>query len=90
MTGIVDDEEHDTTEDYFHVRLGSAQKPLMFQGVEQNNANDKAFERFRVKLNLFLNSYFQTVRGSLPQGRPIQFKGNDTVRLACCQLAPCF
>ena len=46
MTGIVDDEEHNTTEDYFHVRLGSAQKPLMFQGVEQNNANDKAFERF--------------------------------------------
>ena len=46
MTGIVDDEEHDTTEDYFHVRLGSAQKPLTFQGVEQNNANDKAFERF--------------------------------------------
>ena len=90
MTGIVDDEEHNTTEDYFHVRLGSAQKPLMFQGVEQNNANDKAFERFWIKLNLFLNSYFQTVRGSLPQGRPIQFKGNDMVRLACCQLAPCY
>ncbi|KIM66047.1 hypothetical protein SCLCIDRAFT_111742, partial [Scleroderma citrinum Foug A] len=79
MTGVVDDEEHDTMEDYFHVRLGSAQKPLTFQGVEQNNANDKAFEQFRIKLNLFLNSYFQTVRGSLPQGHPIQFKGDDTV-----------
>ncbi|KIM63297.1 hypothetical protein SCLCIDRAFT_24432 [Scleroderma citrinum Foug A] len=83
MTGVVDDEEHDTTEDYFHVRLGSAQKPLTFQGVEQNNANDKAFEQFRIKLNLFLNSYFQTVRGSLPQGRPIQFKGDDTVIEYC-------
>jgi len=52
-----DDDEHNM-EDYFHVRLGSIQKPLTFQDVEQNNANDKVFDRFRIKLNLFLNNYF--------------------------------
>jgi hypothetical protein len=36
----------DIDEDYFHVRLGSSQKPLTFQDIEQNNANNKAFEWF--------------------------------------------
>ena len=88
IAGIIDDDEDEqNTEDYFHIRLGSIQKPLTFQDIKQSNANDKAFDQFQIKLNLFLNNYFQTVRGSYPQGRPIQFKGDDMVRLACCQLA---
>ncbi|KIM61708.1 hypothetical protein SCLCIDRAFT_121546, partial [Scleroderma citrinum Foug A] len=61
------------------VKLGSSQKLLTFQEIEQCNANDSTFERFRIKLNIFLGDYFRTVRGALPQGRRIQFKADDTV-----------
>jgi len=76
-----EDNDEYNTEEYFHVRLGSAKKLLLtFQDVEQNHARDKAFERFRIKLNQFLNNYFRSVRGSLPHGRPVQFSADDTVR----------
>ncbi|KAL4061680.1 hypothetical protein V8B97DRAFT_2066336 [Scleroderma yunnanense] len=74
MDGI----DNDTNEYYFHVWLGSAQKPLTFQSIEELNQNDKAFNQFRIKLNQFLNKYFGEVWGSFPDGRCIQFSASDT------------
>ena len=59
IAGVIDNDDNEQNmEDYIHIRLGSIQKPLTFQDVEQSNANDKAFDQFRIKLNLFLNNYF--------------------------------
>ena len=69
----------DASEQYFYARLGSAQKPVTFESVERANHNDKRFERFRIRLNDFLNNYFRIVRGSFPGDKPIYFGGDDTV-----------
>ena len=69
----------DASEQYFHARLGSAQKQMTFESVEKANHNDKRFERFRIRLNDFLNNYFRIVRGSFPGDKPVHFSGNDTV-----------
>ncbi|KAI5992657.1 hypothetical protein EDD15DRAFT_2167899 [Pisolithus albus] len=54
-------------EDFFHVRLGSRVKqPSSLEAVEQRSTIDKAFTRFRIKLNELLNRYFEVTQKPLP------------------------
>ena len=69
----------DASEQYFHARLGSTQKLVTFESIEKANNNDKRFERFRIRLNDFLNNYFRIVHGSFPGDKPIHFSGDDMV-----------
>ncbi|KAI6027992.1 hypothetical protein BKA83DRAFT_4462562 [Pisolithus microcarpus] len=67
-------------EDFFHVKLGSKTKhPLTLEAVEQRSITDKAFIRFRAKLNEFLNRYFTVVGKPLPGGKPVWFPPNAEI-----------
>ncbi|KAI5992667.1 hypothetical protein EDD15DRAFT_2388187 [Pisolithus albus] len=77
-----DDDDADEVEqqDFFHVRLGSRVKhPLTLEAVEQRSITNKAFIRFQMKLNEFLNRYFTAVGKTLPGGKRIQFQPNDQI-----------
>ncbi|KAI6127987.1 hypothetical protein EDD16DRAFT_1690555 [Pisolithus croceorrhizus] len=67
-------------EDFFHVRLGSRVKqPLALGAIEQRSTTDKAFTRFRAKLNELLNRHFEITGKPLPGGKRIQFQVDSEV-----------
>ncbi|KAI6100965.1 hypothetical protein EV401DRAFT_2061435 [Pisolithus croceorrhizus] len=67
-------------EDFFHVRLGSRVKqPLALGAIEQRSTTDKAFTRFRAKLNELLNRHFEITGKPLPGGKRIQFQVDSEI-----------
>ncbi|KIK18571.1 hypothetical protein PISMIDRAFT_14280 [Pisolithus microcarpus 441] len=71
----IDDVEQ---EDFFHVRLGSRVKqPLALGAIEQRSTTDKAFMRFRAKLNELLNRHFEITGKPLLGGKRIQFQADN-------------
>ncbi|KAG1731406.1 hypothetical protein EDB19DRAFT_2008263 [Suillus lakei] len=76
-----DNDEHldndlDTT---FHVKLGAAQNEQTFAALEQEHANDNAFNRFRIKLADFLSDSLPAHGIPLPGGKRIKFMPDETV-----------
>lgn len=66
--------------DVQHFSLGSQQATKSFADIEAANAGDAAFDRFRIKLNEFLNRAFAANGIPFPNGRRIQLAANDMVR----------
>lgn len=66
--------------DVQHFSLGSQQATKSFADIEAANAGDAAFDRFRIKLNEFLNCAFAANGIPFPNGRCIQLAANDMVR----------
>ncbi|KIJ61765.1 hypothetical protein HYDPIDRAFT_176905 [Hydnomerulius pinastri MD-312] len=69
--GGLEEEVEDLGQEFFHVRLGAAEKPETFEVIELSHTGDRAFERFRIKLNDFLNAHFAAVGKELPGGKRI-------------------
>ena len=75
-----DDGENDVNdilEEYFHVKVGSPQKPRTFESIELEHGTDHAFDHFQIKLNNFLN--FSIVGRVLLDGKRITLKAKDEV-----------
>ncbi|KIJ07425.1 hypothetical protein PAXINDRAFT_164593 [Paxillus involutus ATCC 200175] len=70
---------NDASEEFFHIKLGSAQKSETFEDIEHSHADNKGFERFRLKVNEFLNKHFTAVGKQLPGGKQIQFSAKDQI-----------
>ena len=68
---------NDALEEYFHVKVGSPQKPRTFESIELEHGTDHAFDRFRIKLNNFLN--FSVAGRVLLDGKKITLKAKDEV-----------
>ncbi|KAG1759606.1 hypothetical protein EDD22DRAFT_782332 [Suillus occidentalis] len=62
-----------------HFSLGSQQATKSFAEIEAANTGDAAFDRFRIKLNEFLNRAFTANGIPFPNGRRIQLAANDMI-----------
>ncbi|KAG1738055.1 hypothetical protein EDD22DRAFT_982336 [Suillus occidentalis] len=62
-----------------HFSLGSQQATKSFAEIEAANTGDAAFDRFRIKLNEFLNCAFAANGIPFPNGRRIQLAANDMI-----------
>ncbi|KAI9464204.1 hypothetical protein HD554DRAFT_2026564 [Boletus coccyginus] len=71
----IDEDGDDELEEQFHVRVGSRQKPQTFEHVELEHGTDPAFDRFRIKLNNFLN--FSVIGRILLDGKKITLNTRD-------------
>jgi len=62
-----------------NAKLGSKQGNISFADLEQSHANDRAFTRFRIKLNIFLNNFFRDKGIPLPDGKRIHLQADEMV-----------
>ncbi|KAG1808131.1 hypothetical protein EV424DRAFT_1574699 [Suillus variegatus] len=78
-----DDIDVDSTEptDAQHFSLGSKQAAMSFTLIEAGSLGNPAFERFRIKLNDFLNRAFAANSIPFPGGRRIQLVASDMISL---------
>ncbi|KAG1734053.1 uncharacterized protein EDB91DRAFT_1238464 [Suillus paluster] len=60
-----------------HLSLGSKQAAMSFIDIEAGSAGNPAFDRFRIKLNSFLNHSFATNKIPFPDGRRIQLTASE-------------
>ncbi|KAG1761725.1 hypothetical protein EDD22DRAFT_619601 [Suillus occidentalis] len=76
-----DDTDIDSTEptDAQHFSLGSKQAAMSFTLIEAGSLGNPAFERFRIKLNDFLNHAFAANSIPFPGGRRIQLVASDMI-----------
>ncbi|KAG2134077.1 hypothetical protein DEU56DRAFT_950207 [Suillus clintonianus] len=74
--GIVDSTE---PTDAQHFSLGSKQATMSFADIEARSLGDPAFDRFRIKLNGFLNHAFTANQIPFPDGRRIQLTASDMI-----------
>ncbi|KAG1786171.1 uncharacterized protein HD556DRAFT_1434837 [Suillus plorans] len=62
-----------------HFSLGSRQASKSFADIEAGNAGNPAFDRFRIKLNEFLNHTFAANNIPFPSGRHVQLAAGDMI-----------
>lgn len=75
----LEEEVEDLGQEFFHVRLGTAEKPETFEVIELSHTGDRVFERFQIKLNDFLNAHFAAVGKELPGGKHINLNAKYEV-----------
>ncbi|KAG1720903.1 uncharacterized protein EDB91DRAFT_1240362 [Suillus paluster] len=76
-----DDIDVDSTEptDAQHFTLGSKQAAMSFTLIKAGSPGNPAFDRFRIKLNDFLNRAFAANSILFPGGRQIQLVASDVI-----------
>ncbi|KAG1748380.1 uncharacterized protein EDB91DRAFT_1235712 [Suillus paluster] len=62
-----------------HFTLGSRQATISFADIEAGHAGNPAFDRFRIKLNEFLNRTFTANNIPFPSGRRVQLAAGDMI-----------
>jgi hypothetical protein len=62
-----------------NIDIGSKLKPISFAALEDMMSNDSAFQRFRVKLGVFISDFLPAFGYMLPNGKRVSFNKDDTV-----------
>jgi hypothetical protein len=68
--------------------IGASQRPQTLADLERAFHGNIKFERFRLRLSAFLNSFFQVHSIPLPDGKHIKLAAETKVRIICT--SPCF
>jgi hypothetical protein len=88
-----DDDEDAEPEDMTPIEnlkyhVGGRQRPQTLADLERAFHGNVKFDRFRLRLSAFLNSFFQIHNIPLPNGKHIKLAAESKVRIICT--SPCF
>jgi hypothetical protein len=72
-----DEAPQDTGVQQDNVALGSKQRVISFQELEDEKKEDSAFHRFRIRLAQFLTDFLPTYGLQLPRGKAVKLAPND-------------
>ncbi|KAJ6520588.1 hypothetical protein DFH09DRAFT_1193954 [Mycena vulgaris] len=77
--GAEDEDPDDLEAKLGNVAVGSVQKPTSFAALQQEMKHDPAFDRFRIKLSIFLTNFLQAYDHPLPGGKAVKLLAQDTI-----------